>query len=94
MSTSQKKKTAAKSDKDYKFSNFGNLHFTASFGQVYLRNRKRERKSTDILSKALDTIHSTTKTHQNWMKYKNSTYLLNMSKFGIWDTCRPLFEIK
>jgi hypothetical protein len=38
---------------------FGNFHFTASFGQVYLRNRKREKKSTDILSKALNTIHST-----------------------------------
>jgi len=28
------------------------------------------------------------------MKNKNSTYILNMPKFGIWDTCRPLFEIK
>ena len=33
-------KTASKSDKEEKLSNFGNLHFTASFGQVFLRNRK------------------------------------------------------
>ena len=34
------------------------------------------------------------KPHQNWMKSKNSIYLLNMPKFWIWDTCRPFFRNK
>jgi hypothetical protein len=34
------------------------------------------------------------KTHKNWMKNKNSIYLSNMSKIGIWAPFRALFKIK
>ena len=57
--------------------------FRSIFGRVYLKNSKRYRKSAKILPKTLDTIHSTIKTHQNWMKNKNSFYLSNTWNFGI-----------
>jgi hypothetical protein len=56
--------------KPFKFWKFGLFDL---FGQVYLGNRKRYRKSVDILPKALNTIHS--KLGQNWKNNKNTINL-------------------
>jgi len=70
-------------------------HFLlALFGQVYLLNSKRWRKSVNILPEALSAINLKIKLHQNWMKNKNYLYLSNTRNFGILAHFRPLLKTK
>ena len=62
--------------------------YSASFDQIYLKTIKDIfSKSIDILSKALNTTHSTTK--NNWMKKKKLYAPLKYAKF---QNFNPFFK--
>jgi len=80
-------------NKNFQILEIGTFRQPLSFKFVSETVKDRGNQSTYYRELSLQSIQQQ-KTHQNWMKNKNSIYLSNMRKFGIWVPFRALFKIK